>query len=161
MDSTGRVAPAERPADVAFAAEQAAELPVAERVQTEQVEQREPAVEATPPAEMPQRAPAAAAQATAKRDPMIAQIENVLQDGVFEAYMAMGPAEKQAFKTRGEQVAGQVRQMLAAGKVQAKKIWQLIREWLRLIPGVSSLFVEQEAKIKTDRIVLLARTGMR
>lgn len=153
--------PAERPADVALAADQPEQIRVAERVQTEPVESREPAAEVASTAEVPLATPAAAAQATQQRDQMVAQIENVLQDGVFEAYMAMGPAEKQAFKARGELVAGSIRQMMATGKVHAKKIWQMIRDWLRLIPGVSSLFVEQEAKIKTDRIVLLTRTGLR
>jgi hypothetical protein len=37
-----------------------------------------------------------------------------------------------------------------------KKILALIRDWLKLIPGVNRFFLEQEAKIKTDKILLAA-----
>ena len=38
---------------------------------------------------------------------------------------------------------------------KAKKIFQLILEWLKLLPGINRFFLEQEAKIKTDRIIHL------
>lgn len=93
----------------------------------------------------------------ARKEVMLSQIENILQDGVLESYLAMGPQEQQVFRTRGEQVAAEIRVMFGKGKVKMKRIWELIRGWLRLIPGVSSFFVEQEAKIKTDQLLLLAQ----
>jgi hypothetical protein len=42
--------------------------------------------------------------------------------------------------------------MIQSGKVNIKKIRNLIIRWLRVIPGVNRYFLEQEAKIKTDRI---------
>ena len=50
--------------------------------------------------------------------------------------------------------------MIETGKAVGRKILKLIRSWLKLIPGVNKFFLEQEAKIKTDKIVDLAwRTG--
>ena len=46
--------------------------------------------------------------------------------------------------------------MLAAGRLKFREVWKLIRDWLRVIPGASKFFVEQEAKIKTDRIIRIA-----
>ena len=40
-------------------------------------------------------------------------------------------------------------------KVKVKKILKLILEWLRILPGINRFFLEQEAKIKTDRIIQL------
>ena len=42
--------------------------------------------------------------------------------------------------------------MIKAGMIQMKKILKLIREWLLIIPGVNKFFLEQEAKIKAEKI---------
>jgi hypothetical protein len=34
---------------------------------------------------------------------------------------------------------------------------EIIRNWLKLIPRVNKYFLEQESKIKTDRIITLQR----
>ena len=43
--------------------------------------------------------------------------------------------------------------MVRAYKVKVRDVVHLIREWLLVIPGVNAFFLEQEAKIKTDRIL--------
>ncbi|MCH8049516.1 hypothetical protein IH979_02285 [Patescibacteria group bacterium] len=64
------------------------------------------------------------------------------------------PEEKKpAFKARGEEIAATVKTMVDTGKVRVKKILDLIREWLSMIPGVNKFFLEQEAKIKTDKVM--------
>jgi hypothetical protein len=45
--------------------------------------------------------------------------------------------------------------MLDKGKVNVKKVRDLIIKWLRIIPGVNRYFLEQEAKIKSDRLLEL------
>ena len=40
-------------------------------------------------------------------------------------------------------------------KLKVKKVVNLIKKWLTMIPGVNKFFLEQEAKIKTDEIVKL------
>tara|TARA_Y100000310_G_C20606858_1_gene775954 strand:+ start:935 stop:1462 length:528 start_codon:yes stop_codon:yes gene_type:complete len=84
-----------------------------------------------------------------------AQIEQVLSAGMTEAYQKMQPELQQSFKAKGEVVAKEVEDLLGQAKVKAKRIFKLIVEWLRMVPGVSKFFLQQEAKIKTDKLLRL------
>jgi len=44
-------------------------------------------------------------------------------------------------------------------KFSFRKALGLIRDWLRIIPGVNRFFLEQEAKIKADKISDIAKGG--
>ncbi len=107
-----------------------------------------------------ERQPAAAAAPTApvrpQKDPELMRVERTLEDGLGDIYVSMPKAARQRFKQKGEAVAVTLRNMIAGAKVSAKKVLALIREWLKMIPGVNRYFLEQEAKIKTDRILELA-----
>jgi hypothetical protein len=46
----------------------------------------------------------------------------------------------------------QIEAVLATGKSIAVKVLTIIKKWLQTIPGISKFFIEQEAKIKTDKI---------
>ncbi len=89
------------------------------------------------------------------RDEMTVRVEKILEEGIGDAYARLSPVAKQEFKIKGEQTAFKIAQLLKATHVKVKKILQLILEWLKLLPGVNRFFLEQEAKIKTDRIVAL------
>lgn len=89
------------------------------------------------------------------RDPVAVRIEKILEDGVGDAYNRLSPIAKQEFKLKGEQTAIKIRELLKSTHVKVKKIFQLILEWLKLLPGINRFFLEQEAKIKTDRIISL------
>lgn len=89
----------------------------------------------------------------AVRDEVTAKIEKILEEGVGDAYSRLSPLAKQEFRLKGEQTAGKIRDLLKGTHVKVKKILQLILEWLRLLPGVNRFFLEQEAKIKTDRVI--------
>jgi len=85
------------------------------------------------------------------------QIENILEDGLGEMYSQMSPIDQRKFKSKGEEVAKLIFQMVYhKTKIKVKKIISLIRSWLKIIPGVNRFFLEQEAKIKADRIIALA-----
>lgn len=89
-------------------------------------------------------------------DRLTEEIEEILEEDLKELYLAM-PKEKQAeFKIKGEETISLVNQLVRAAHVNAKKIFQLIRAWLKIIPGVNRFFLEQEAKIKTDKILLVS-----
>ena len=47
--------------------------------------------------------------------------------------------------------------MLKAAKVQVDKVFDLIKNWLGLIPGVNKYFLRQESKIKTDKLLKLKK----
>lgn len=87
------------------------------------------------------------------RDPELIAIENILAEGLEELYREM-PRELQAqFRAKGEETASRIKDMIHRAKVKARRVLSLIKGWLRLIPGVSRFFLEQEAKIKTDKIL--------
>lgn len=98
-------------------------------------------------------APRSAAQPVAPKDPVLADVENILATGLGEIYMNLPDARKPAFKAKGEEIAVVTQEMISTGKVKAKRILDLIRDWLKLIPGINRFFLEQEAKIKTDQLV--------
>ncbi len=84
------------------------------------------------------------------------KIEKILEEDLEEFYFSM-PEEKRAeFKAKGEEAASKIEQMVEAGKIVARKILKLIRAWLKLIPGVNKFFLEQAAKIKTDKVMAMA-----
>ena len=92
----------------------------------------------------------------AKEEELV-RIERILEDGLRDPYLAMTPGQRARFKAEGEQVASRIRTLVAGAKETAAAVFALIREWLGLIPGVNRLFLEQEAKIKTDKVLELGR----
>lgn len=84
-------------------------------------------------------------------------IEAVLEDGLGELYQSLDEATKREFKSSGEKTASKIAAMMQRTHVQVRKVLMLIASWLRIIPGISKLFVEQEAKIKTDQVLALRR----
>lgn len=110
----------------------------------------EPAVPAVALPETPEKA------AMPERDEYYQRVERVLEDNLIDAYLEMPKDQRLQFKQEGERVAGQLRQMIESAKVKAKEVLKIIGDWLKRLPGVSRWFLEQEAKIKTDRIIQLA-----
>ncbi len=83
------------------------------------------------------------------------EVEFILSEDLTDLFLAM-PSEKQlVFKQKGEETTVKVYEILNSSKVNVKKIFKLIREWLKLIPGVNRFYLEQEAKLKTDKILLV------
>lgn len=110
--------------------------------------------ETRPSAAPPAAAPTAPTRpAAALKDPTVAVVEDVLEEGLGETYLAMRPALQKKFKERGERVAREIAGMIASLKVNAGKILKLVADWLKMIPGVNRYFLVQEAKLKTDRLV--------
>lgn len=87
------------------------------------------------------------------RDELTIKIEKIMAEDLVDAYKELTPLQQQEFKIKGEQTALQIRQLLKATHVKIKKIFQLIFDWLKMLPGINKFFLEQEAKIKADKIV--------
>ena len=81
------------------------------------------------------------------------KIEGILAVGLEEIYLNMPPDKQKEFKQAGEKTAKEINTLLQKTKVKAKKVIDLIKKWLLLIPGVNKYFLEQEAKIKADEII--------
>lgn len=94
---------------------------------------------------------------TPAKDQLDKQLESLLAEDLTDIFLQMTPAQQIAFKAKGEETASKIREMINQTKVSARKIFHLIRQWLKMIPGVNKFFLEKEAKIKTDKIVLVAK----
>lgn len=80
-------------------------------------------------------------------------IDAILAEGLNEIFLKMNAQEQQEFKQRGEETVKKINLLLNKTKVRANQIIALIRSWLKLIPGINRFFLEQETKIKTDKII--------
>jgi hypothetical protein len=82
-----------------------------------------------------------------------AAIDSILSEGLNEVFLKMSPQEQANFKKVGEETVVKINKLLLETKVKVNKIVALIRKWLKLIPGVNKFFLEQEVKIKADKIM--------
>jgi hypothetical protein len=132
----------------------------------------EPAKAQEKPAPLMESAPATAELPTTKRAPtpvpstpakdrLEKEIESVLEEDLSDMYKHLPPETQKEFRIQGEKTVAAIRLLTGHAKKHARKILHLIKRWLRLIPGVNRFFLEQEAKIKTDKIVLIAEEEAR
>lgn len=87
------------------------------------------------------------------QDEVSVKIEKILEAGLADEYAKLSPIAKQEFKIKGEETTAKIKDLLQSTHVKVKKIFYLIIEWLKVLPGVNNFFLEQEAKIKTDLII--------
>lgn len=99
---------------------------------------------------------AVAASAYDHRSGILKSVEDILADGLQELYRALPEAQRRAFKQKGEAVANTITDFVLQGKAKVKEVWRLLTEWLGSLPGINTYFLEQEIKIKTDRVMLYA-----
>lgn len=83
----------------------------------------------------------------------VKKVEDVLSEDVLDFYVSMDDKRKAEFKRVGESTAKKIVELRKETKVKVKLIINLIKKWLLIIPGVNKYFVEQEAKIKADKIL--------
>ncbi|MDA3802915.1 MAG: hypothetical protein PF488_03405 [Patescibacteria group bacterium] len=81
------------------------------------------------------------------------EIDNVLSEGLNDIYLKMSPTNRKEFRVKGEETTKKINDLLGETKVKVKKIINLIKNWLKVIPGVNKFFIEQETKLKTDKIM--------
>ncbi len=93
-----------------------------------------------------------------EHDEVFKAVEKILEDGLGDYFGQLPEPAKVRFQQKGQQVAEQISVMVRQMGVKVKKVILLIRDWLLTIPGVNKFFLEQEAKIKTDRILELEHT---
>lgn len=122
------------------------EVSAAKEAAAETAEQAPPA----PVPAVPKPAPAPS------KEKYLLRVERVLEENLGDIYVGMSKADRLKFRAKGEETAQKLRGLIDSAKVKAKLVLNLIRDWLKLIPGVNKFFLEQEAKIKTDKILALA-----
>ena len=92
----------------------------------------------------------------AEDDRLTKEVESIMEEDFTDIFLSMPPDKQQEFKETGEETLSKIRQLLESTKINAKKIFQLLRDWMKIIPGVDRFFLEQEAKIKTDKILFIS-----
>lgn len=115
--------------------------------------QEKAAPEIAPPISVVQASPAP------EPSQLLVDIEADLANGLEDVYAGLPDSVKPAFRARGEEIAREIVIMVESGKFAMKKVLDLIRSWLRMIPGVNRFFVEQEAKIRADKVANRAEKG--
>ena len=87
------------------------------------------------------------------RAPLHQEVENILEQDLEQIYFSMDENTKEVFKQKGEQAAQEIIKLIQTAKATFKKVFKLIVSWLKIISGVNQFFLEQEAKIKADKIL--------
>ncbi|MFA6197944.1 MAG: hypothetical protein WC734_02170 [Patescibacteria group bacterium] len=93
----------------------------------------------------------------AVKSPELVKIEHILQEDLAVIYQQLDPKHQAKMKQEGELAATKIDQLIRTAKITAKKVLDIIRHWLKSIPGVNKHYLEQEAKIKTDKILAMNR----
>lgn len=87
----------------------------------------------------------------------LVEIENILSQGMENIYDGLSPEKQFEFKKKGDETALKISLLLQKTKVKVKNIIKLIKDWLKIIPGINKFFLEQEAKIKADKLLNLKK----
>lgn len=87
------------------------------------------------------------------KDEVTMRIEKVMEAGLEDSFRAMTPLQQQEFKIKGEETAWKIKQSLQKNKIRIREIFRLLLNWLKFLPGINKFFLEQEAKIKADKII--------
>lgn len=85
------------------------------------------------------------------------KIDSILFGGLDETYQSLPENLKKEFKKKQAETATQIEKIISQAKIAVHKIINLIKGWLQMIPGVNKFFLEQETKIKTGKILELAK----
>ncbi|MFA4943062.1 MAG: hypothetical protein WC564_05520 [Patescibacteria group bacterium] len=85
------------------------------------------------------------------------QIDAILSDGLADIYLNLSPQKQVEFRTSGEEAVKKINGLLSQTKVKIRQIVDIIKRWLTIIPGLNKFFLEQEAKIKADKIIKLKK----
>ncbi len=83
----------------------------------------------------------------------VEEVEHILEEDLGDIYKELDPQSQKTFKEQGETTARTIVMLLHKVKIKTRLIMRTISKWLFIIPGVNRNFVEQESKIKTDKII--------
>ena len=80
-------------------------------------------------------------------------IDRILSDGLGDIFVKLPQPKQQEFRVEGEKTVKKINQLIEKGKLNLGSLVKMIRQWLSIIPGVNRFFLEQDAKIKADKIM--------
>ncbi|MEI7620139.1 MAG: hypothetical protein WCJ57_01045 [Candidatus Falkowbacteria bacterium] len=85
------------------------------------------------------------------------QIDAILSDGLTDIYLSLPPKKQAEFRAGGEDAVKKISVLMSQAKIKVKSIVEIIKRWLAIIPGLNKFFLEQDAKIKADKIIKLKK----
>ncbi len=91
-----------------------------------------------------------------KEDKIFKDIESILSEDIEEIYKNLPETLQEDFKKKGEETAKEIKGIISQARIAISKVLTLIKNWLLMVPGVNKFFLEQESKIKTEKILNLA-----
>jgi len=94
-------------------------------------------------------------QSESQKSETLEKIEDIMEEDLETMYATLPEERKQLFRDKGEETAKEIEGLMYKVKVKSKKIFKLMFSWMKIIPGVSKYFLEQEAKLKTDELMHL------
>ena len=89
------------------------------------------------------------------KNEMLLAIERILEEELGEMYWQLPEKTQKEIRDEGERTAKKLASIIDSIRISAGKILRVIWKWLATIPNVNHFFLEQAAKIKTDKIVAL------
>jgi hypothetical protein len=92
---------------------------------------------------------------TNQKSPSLIAVEKILEEHVGDLFSQIPQDKRMKFKVQGEETAKKIDSLLHQTKVKVKSILSLLISWLRMIPGVSKFFIEQEAEMKVNKLLAL------
>ena len=87
------------------------------------------------------------------KSPLHQSVESILEDNLEDLFYSLDTKSQAEFKKKGEETTKEIIKLIESAKATVQKVFKLIRNWLASAPGVSKFFIEQEARIKTDKIL--------
>lgn len=89
-----------------------------------------------------------------QKDPVLEEIEEILAEDLTDIFLGLPESKRPAFKKKGEETAIKLWSLVHDGKAKVKTVLQIIKEWLKMVPGINKFFLEQESKIKADKLMM-------
>lgn len=83
------------------------------------------------------------------------KIDEILSEDMSDIFLSLPKDKQREFKEEGEKTVLKINQLMEKAKIKVSKIVNLIKNWLGIIPNANKYYLEQEAKIKTDKILKL------
>ena len=85
------------------------------------------------------------------------EIDDILSEGLEDVFLALSSEKQANFKQVGEETKVKINILLQKTQIKVEQIVNLIKKWLGIIPSVNYYYLEQEAKIKADKIMKLKK----
>lgn len=85
------------------------------------------------------------------------EIDDILSEGLEDVFLALSRDKQAKFKQVGEETKVKINILLQKTQIKVEQIVNLIKKWLGLIPNANYYYLEQEAKIKADKIIKLKK----